>query len=125
MGTPYYVAPEKINREKETFRSDMYSLGGTLYHALTGHVPFDAPTVDELVVAHMRTPLTPPKLVVPEITDPTNDALVRAMAKQPADRFASYDEFRMALEYARSQLLVQQYTKAEPPPKPKSSWWKR
>ena len=48
-GTPYYVAPEKIKREKETFLSDMYSLGCTLYHALTGHVPFDAPTVEELV----------------------------------------------------------------------------
>ena len=43
-GTPYYVAPEKIKREPETFLSDMYSLGATLYHALTGQVPFDAPT---------------------------------------------------------------------------------
>jgi serine/threonine protein kinase len=49
-GTPYYVAPEKIKREKETFLSDMYSLGCTLYHALTGHVPFEAPTVEELVM---------------------------------------------------------------------------
>lgn len=44
-GTPYYVAPEKIRRETEDFKSDMYSLGGTLYHALTGRVPFDAPTI--------------------------------------------------------------------------------
>ena len=42
-GTPYYVAPEKIKREPETFLSDMYSLGATLYHAVTGQVPFDAP----------------------------------------------------------------------------------
>ena len=47
-GTPYYVAPEKIKRERETSLSDMYSLGGTLYHAMTGHVPFEAPTVEEL-----------------------------------------------------------------------------
>src|SRR5437016_575497 len=52
-GTPYYVAPEKIKREAETFLSDMYSLGGTLYHALTGHVPFEAPTVEELVQAYV------------------------------------------------------------------------
>src|ERR1051325_8808837 len=38
-GTPYYIAPEKIKREREDFLSDMYSLAGTLYHALTGHVP--------------------------------------------------------------------------------------
>ena len=50
-GTPYYVAPEKIKREPETFLSDMYSLGCTFYHALTGHVPFEAPTVEELVAA--------------------------------------------------------------------------
>jgi serine/threonine protein kinase len=127
-GTPYYVAPEKIRRERETFLSDMYSLGCTLYHALTGHVPFEAPTVEDLIAAHVHTPLTPPNLVVPEITQPTSEALVRVMAKNPADRFLSYDEFRMALEAARSRLLVQQYaqsTQSKISPKSKTSWWRR
>lgn len=125
-GTPYYVAPEKIKREKETFLSDMYSLGCTLYHALTGHVPFDAPTVEELVAAHVHTPLTPPNLVLPEVTQPTSDALVRVLAKNPADRYLSYDEFSMALQAARSQLLVQQYAHSDDPkPKSKTSWWRR
>ncbi|MGB9151548.1 MAG: serine/threonine-protein kinase, partial [Alphaproteobacteria bacterium] len=124
-GTPYYVAPEKIKREPETFLSDMYSLGATLYHAVTGHVPFDAPTVEELVAAQVQTPLTPPNLVVPEITQPTSDALVRSLAKNPADRFLSYDEFIMALEAARSLLLRTQ--SQGPPQKPKAltSWWRR
>src|SRR5438445_391516 len=91
-GTPYYVAPEKIKRERETPLSDMYSLGCTLYHALTGHVPFDAPTVEELVSAHVHTALTAPNLVVPEITQPTSDALVKIMAKNPSDRYLNYDE---------------------------------
>src|SRR4051812_30733099 len=125
-GTPYYVAPEKIKRERETFLSDMYSLGCTLYHALTGHVPFEAPTVEELVSAHVHTALTPPNLVVTEITQPTSDALVRVLAKNPADRFLIYDEFQMALEAARAHLLVQQQN---PPPgsggKSKTSWWRR
>jgi serine/threonine protein kinase len=126
-GTPYYVAPEKIKRERETFLSDMYSLGCTLYHALTGHVPFEAPTVEELVAAHVTTPLTPPNLVVPEITQQTSDALVRVMAKNPADRFLSYDEFRIALEFARSQLLIQQYNQPQTAKggKSKTSWWRR
>src|SRR6266550_2012198 len=51
-GTPYYVAPEKIKRQREDFLSDMYSLAGTLYHALTGHVPFEAPSIDEIIAAH-------------------------------------------------------------------------
>jgi serine/threonine protein kinase len=125
-GTPYYVAPEKIKREKETFLSDMYSLGCTLYHALTGHVPFDAPTVEELVGAHVHTPLTPPNLVLHEVTQPTSDALVKVMAKNPADRFLSYDEFISVLEASRSQLLIQQYAQSDQPkPKSKTSWWRR
>jgi eukaryotic-like serine/threonine-protein kinase len=125
-GTPYYVAPEKIKREKETFLSDMYSLGCTLYHALTGHVPFEAPTVEELVAAHVHTLLTAPNLVVPEISQPTSDALVRVLAKNPADRFLSYDEFRMALELARSQFLIRQSTQVDTKGgKTKTSWWRR
>ncbi|HUZ07893.1 MAG TPA: serine/threonine-protein kinase [Candidatus Paceibacterota bacterium] len=125
-GTPYYVAPEKIKREPETFLSDMYSLGATVYHAMTGHVPFDAPTPEEVIVAQVQTPLTPPNLVVPEITQPTSDALVKAMAKNPAERFLSYDEFIMALEAARSFLLHQQsQSPRQPKPKGMTSWWKR
>jgi serine/threonine protein kinase len=125
-GTPYYVAPEKVQRQPETFLSDMYSLGGTLYHAITGHVPFEAPTVEELVAAHVHTPLTPPNLVVPEITQPTSDAIVKMMAKNPSDRFLSYDDLIMALTAARSQLLVKQFTakSATQQIKTKTSWWR-
>ena len=125
-GTPYYVAPEKIKRERETFLSDMYSLGCTLYHALTGHVPFEAPTVEELVAAHVHSALTPPILVVPEITQPTSDVLVKVMAKDPRDRYLSYDEFSMALHAARAQLLVQQSQQGPPSGSgKKTSWWRR
>jgi serine/threonine protein kinase len=125
-GTPYYVAPEKIKRERETFLSDMYSLGCTLYHALTGHVPFEAPTVEELISAHVHTPMTPPNLVLPEVSQLTSDALVKVMAKNPADRFLSYDEFIMAFHFARSQLLILQSTQVDmEKPKAKTSWWRR
>jgi serine/threonine protein kinase len=130
-GTPYYIAPEKIKREREDFLSDMYSLAGTLYHALTGHVPFEAPSIDEVIAAHIHTQLTPPNLVVPEISQPTSDALVRAMAKRPADRFQSYDEFIMALTAARSQFLIhhfRQQGKSENVPvrsATSKSWWRR
>jgi len=126
-GTPYYVAPEKIKRDPETFLSDMYSLGGTLYHALTGHVPFEAPTIDEVVAAHVQTPLTPPSQVIPEITEPTSDALLKVMAKSPEERFLSYDELIMALEAARSKLLTQQFASPtqEKNPKVRTGWWRR
>ena len=123
-GTIYYVAPEKIERKSEDFHSDMYSLGGTLYHALTGRAPFESETVNDILSAHVHTPVTPPNQVVPEITELTSNAIVRAMAKRPGDRFENYDEMRMALEEARSHLLVQQFqpTGEQPPAK---SWWKR
>jgi serine/threonine protein kinase len=128
-GTPYYVAPEKIKREPETFLSDMYSLGATLYHAMTGHVPFDAPTPDEVVQAHVYTPLTPANLVVPEISQATSDALSQSLAKSPADRFLSYEEFIMHFEAARSLLLRQmsqaQATDQPQEPKRLTGWWKR
>ena len=124
-GTPYYVAPEKIKREKETFLSDMYSLGGTLYHALTGHPPFEAPTVEDLVAAQVHTPLTPPNHVMPEVTQSTSDALARTLAKIPQERFASYEELRMVLEAARSHLLISHYAQpSEPGSKGKTSWWR-
>jgi serine/threonine protein kinase len=119
-GTPYYVAPEKIQRHGEDFRSDMYSLGGTLYHALTGHVPFEAETVEQVIAGHVQTPLTPPNLVRPEISQYTSDALVKAMAKNPDSRFASYDEMYLALTAAKSYFLVHQQRAEE-----KRSWWRR
>jgi eukaryotic-like serine/threonine-protein kinase len=130
-GTPYYVAPEKIERKKEDFHSDMYSLGGTLYHALTGHVPFEAETIEQVVAGHVHTPLTPPNEVNLSITQPTSDAICTAMAKNPDDRFPTYDDFSMALEAARSYLLVDQMKQHQsispdtPIPPHHKSWWKR
>ncbi len=128
-GTPFYVAPEKIKREGEDFLSDMYSLGGTLYHALTGHVPFDASTVEGVIAGHVHTPLTPPSQVNPAISSYTNDAIVTAMAKNPQERFLSYDDFIMALTAARSHLLMRKMRddQQEAPEKAHQtkSWWKR
>ena len=126
-GTPFYVAPEKIKREPETFLSDMYSLGCTLFHAITGRVPFDAPTPEEVVQMHVYTPLTPPNQVAPEITQATSEALARALEKNPADRFLSYDVFIMELEAARSLLLRAQSQAVEDSPEPKrlTSWWRK
>jgi serine/threonine protein kinase len=113
-GTPEYVAPEKVRREQETFLADMYSLGATLYQALTGKVPFECATVQETVNAHVHTPVRPPKELVPEISDATSEAIVRTLAKQPRERFASYDEMVMAFTGARSQVLVGQLVAQNP-----------
>ncbi len=126
-GTPYYVAPEKIQRQGETFHSDMYSLGGTLYHALTGHVPFEAETVEQVVAGHVHTPLTPPCDVRTDVTQLTSDAIAISMAKDPAQRYATYAQFQMALENARSQYLLQgvKSQQEDEGKNPGRSWWRR
>lgn len=128
FGTPYYIAPERVQQTGESFLSDEYSLAGTLYHALVGRVPFEAASVEDVIAAQVHTALTPPMVTLPEISQPTSDALVRAMAKNPADRFQSYDEFRMALEAARSQLLIRTLTGNPTPgraPRETRRWWRR
>ena len=129
FGTPYYIAPERVQQTGESFLSDIYSLAGTLYHALVGHVPFEAQSVEEVIAAQISTELTPPHVVVPDISQPTSEAICRAMAKRPEDRFASYEEFRMALEAARSQLLISQLTGRPAPAtggaRETRSWWRR
>ncbi len=130
FGTPYYVAPERIKREVVNWSSDLYSLGGTLYHALTGHVPFEAPTAEDVVAAHVHSFPTPPNLVVPEITQATSDALLTTLTKEPGDRFQSYDEFRLALEAARSHVIMDQLNTAVDEDGTKvvskeKSWWRR
>jgi serine/threonine protein kinase len=130
FGTPYYVAPERIKREVVNWSSDLYSLGGTLYHALTGHVPFEAPTAEDVVAAHVHSFPTPPNLVVPQITQATSDAILTTLSKEPGDRFQSYDEFRMALEAARSHVIMDQLNTAVDEDGTKvvgkeKSWWRR
>lgn len=123
-GTPYYVAPEKIQRQREDFLSDMYSLGGTLYHAVTGHVPFEAETAEGVVAGHVYTPLTPPIAVNPAISEPTNEALMTAMQKRPEDRYPTYDAFIMALYASRSQLLIRKFQTESPDQEGQRNWWR-
>jgi serine/threonine-protein kinase len=105
----------------------MYSLGGTLYHALTGHVPFEAETIEQVVAGHVHTALTPPMQVNPAITEPTNEAICIMLAKKPVERFPSYDDVIMALTASRSQLLVQKYRTqgGDPALHHSRSWWRR
>jgi len=112
--TPYYIAPEKVNGRPDSFSSDQYSLAGTIYHALTGHAPFERDTLEEVLRAHLITPLTPPAHLVDGVSSQTSEVLCRASSKTPADRYPTYNEFIMALTAARSQLLVEKFTRRSP-----------
>ena len=104
-GTPYYVAPEKLNHEPEDFRSDIYSLGGTLFHALAGRPPFEAANASLVALKHLKSQAVSLQAFAPDISSPTAYVINRMLAKNPDDRYQSYDELIEHLEYARVQLL--------------------
>ncbi len=95
-GTPYYISPEKIKKEVVDFRSDMYSLGATLYHALTGVAPFEGE--DSIAVVKKRFEGRPkkPSEIRPEIS-PAIDALVMKMIEcDKENRYPSFEALRQA-----------------------------
>lgn len=98
-GTPYYIAPEKVKKEPIDYRADMYSLGGTLYHALTGVAPFEGDDASAVVRKRFEAPPVPPSKIRPDIS-PQIDALVlKMLALKPADRFPSFEA--LLQEYSR------------------------
>ena len=90
-GTPYYIAPEKVKKEPVDYRADMYSLGGTIYHALTGVAPFEGDDASAVVKKRFEGPPVPPSKIRADIS-PQIDALVlKMLALNPADRFPSFE----------------------------------
>ena len=92
LGTPYYVAPEQIRRKTVDLRTDIYSLGTTLYHALTGQQAFKGKDVKEVLKARLTGPTPDPRAVRPDLRKETADLVMRMMSRDPAGRQSSYDE---------------------------------
>jgi serine/threonine-protein kinase len=99
MGTPYYMAPEQAKGSRELdHRVDLYAAGVILYESITGEVPFNADTFNELLFKIVLEQARPVEQVVPGI-DPTFAAIVnKSMAREPAARFQTAKEFQGALE---------------------------
>jgi serine/threonine protein kinase len=106
-GTPYYVAPEKLNHDPEDFRSDIYSLGGTLFHALAGRPPFEAENASLVALKHLKSQVVSLQTFAPDVSEATSYVINRTLAKNPDDRYASYDELIEHLQYARTHLVDQ------------------
>jgi hypothetical protein len=104
-GTPYYVAPEKLDHQPEDFRSDMYSLGGTLFHAIAGRPPFEADTASMVALKHLKSKAVSLQAFAPDVSSATAYVINRTLHKDPDQRYQSYAELIEHLEYARAQLL--------------------
>lgn len=97
MGTPQYISPEQAQGLAVDGRSDIYSLGVVLYEMLTGHVPFDDPNPVAVAYKQVREDPLPPSVVHPDIP-PTLEAIaMKAMAKNPANRYLSAQEMKADL----------------------------
>jgi len=103
-GTPYYIAPEKLRGQSEDFRSDMYSLGATLFHALAGRPPFDAEPVSGLAPKPTPQPVDALKTHAPDIQEITARAIGRMLAKDPSERYETYDALIHDLHEAERHL---------------------
>ncbi|MGH8691225.1 MAG: protein kinase domain-containing protein [Burkholderiales bacterium] len=97
VGSPAYMSPEQVKGEEIDFRTDMFSLGGVLYHLLTGARPFRAGNTFELVNSIVEAMPTPPSQVRSGIPAALDDIVARAMAKSRDERYESWDEFGGAL----------------------------
>jgi serine/threonine protein kinase len=98
VGTVAYMAPEQASEPLVAdFRADIYSLGATFYHLLTGKLPFDGRSAMEVIMKHLRFAPTPPRELAPGLSEQVSNLVLRMMAKNPHERFESYDELRLTL----------------------------
>ncbi len=91
-GTPYYIAPEKVLRKTPDFKSDIYSLGGTLFHALAGRPPFEGETAVDVVKARVQSPAPDVRTFRPEVRPELAVLIARMLEREPEKRPATYAE---------------------------------
>ncbi len=87
MGTPHYMSPEQAQGKIADFRADIYSLGIVLFECLTGKLPFQGETTTQIVIAHVQTAAPRLRSLKPDLPQDLEDAVLRCMAKDPAQRW--------------------------------------
>jgi serine/threonine protein kinase len=103
-GTPYYVSPERLLREPEDIRSDIYSLGATLYHALAGRPPFEAETAEEVAKRHISDRPPPLRSLCPNAQEQTVFTIDKCLAKKIDSRWLNHTELTKQLADALRRI---------------------
>jgi tetratricopeptide (TPR) repeat protein len=104
VGTPLYMSPEQAAGAAVDGRGDVYALGCLTYELLTGEVPYGGATPQGVLSKHLHAPIPDPAILRPGLASAVGPVIVRALAKAPADRFATAGEFALALEAAVADL---------------------
>jgi hypothetical protein len=97
LGTPHYMSPEQCAGDRVDARADVYALGCAYYALLTGRPPYDASDNVKIMYAHCTAPVPDPRMLVPGLPEAGAALVVKAMAKERADRFRSPQEMLAAL----------------------------
>jgi len=103
-GTPYYVAPEVVKGQAPDAGSDIYSLGGTLYHVLTGEPPFNCETVTDTVLLRFKEPPPDPRVFKNSISAKTSAILLRMLEMDPFARYPTYESLHKDMSDALAPL---------------------
>ncbi len=102
-GTPYYIAPEQIRGEVDIDgRADIYGLGATFYHLVTGRVPFMADNPTDVMRKHLTEPLIPPDHINTSLSAGVSEVIEIMMAKRKEDRYSDAEELLADLEAVAS-----------------------
>jgi serine/threonine-protein kinase len=104
MGTAQYLSPEQARGAPVTASSDLYSVGIVLYEMLTGKVPFTGDSAIEIAMKHLNEPPKPPSKIRPEIPEELDQVVLRALAKNPEDRYQTAEEFSEDLHRVEAGL---------------------
>lgn len=113
IGTPEYMAPEQSNGQSD-YRSDIYSLGIILYQMLAGRVPFTAESPVAISLKHIQSKPVPPRELNSEIPPSIEEIILKALAKDPDERFQQAQAFADALWHALQQEQAHTQTSTEP-----------
>ncbi len=104
LGTPHYMSPEQALGKGVDARADLYAIGVVLYEGATGQKPFDAPALFDLLRKHVEEPPRPPTQLRPDLPPAYESVILKAMAKDPAARYQTAQEFSQALLDATRSL---------------------
>jgi tRNA A-37 threonylcarbamoyl transferase component Bud32 len=105
LGTPYYMSPEQADGVQLDVRSDIYSLGATFYHLVTGRPPFQGPSTAAILIAHATEPLKPACDMERDVPRSVSDLIDKMLAKSPRDRYPSAGALLAAISGVK-RLLV-------------------
>ena len=112
MGTAQYLSPEQARGAPVTAASDLYSVGIVLYEMLTGQVPFSGDSAIEIAMKHLNETPRPPSSLRPELTPELDQVVLRALAKNPEDRYQASEEFSADLDRVEAGIPIAPETSA-------------